>query len=428
MVYRKEQSLNDWVAMLHSIYGLSQNYARTEYEILAHLGEVTGAFGKFLFKLRNPERAKEFLPKMFGWAVALAKKVKGEKANLEDIFLTKYPCVCSYCVSAPCQCVPGKKQPIDERKVRDAFYKNTRAQKRSLNDFQAMFQKIYERSWGVANLESGSAEAFVALLTIYTRLVEETSELGEAVRFVHLYESNFDNELADYFAWIFALVSSLHKASTGNAPQVLIEDLLWPAYPGVCMVCMLDICDCRPSPVRELLSKPALRDLQFVDALTHANNRAKFDKDLAEVAGGTLPLPEPITCIQIDLDNFKNFNSAPFDHTIGDAALKHLVTMLRQRTRNRDRVYRIGGDEFAILCPDLSGQEALGMVGRVARALKEKHVPGVGSDGSSPPVVTMSVGIVQCNDPAKIGHCFSDADKAAIESKNKGRDQSTLRI
>ena len=62
--------------MLHSIYGLSQNYARTEFEIFAHLSEVTGAFGKFLFKLKQPERAKEFLPKMFGWAIALAKKVK----------------------------------------------------------------------------------------------------------------------------------------------------------------------------------------------------------------------------------------------------------------------------------------------------------------------------------------------------------------
>jgi hypothetical protein len=42
MPYHKHQNLNSWVDMLHSIYGLSQNYARTEYEILAHLSEVTG--------------------------------------------------------------------------------------------------------------------------------------------------------------------------------------------------------------------------------------------------------------------------------------------------------------------------------------------------------------------------------------------------
>jgi GGDEF domain-containing protein len=359
MPYHKEQRLNDWVKMLHSIYGLSQNYARTEFEILAHLSEVTGAFGKFLFKLKQPERSKEFLPKMFGWAVALAVKVKADKVNVEELLLTKYPCVCPYCVSAPCKCVAGEKQPIDEARIRAAYFHQTPAQGRSLNDFQALFRRIYEHSWGAANVEAGSPEAMAALQKIFTRLIEETSEVGESVRFVHLYPSNFDNELADYLAWFFALVSCIHKAAAGDGP-ILVENLLWPAYPGICMVCMLDICDCRPSPVRELLSKPSLRDLEFVDSLTHASNRAKFESDLGAISTGALPLPVPIACVQIDLDNFKKFNSVPFDHSTGDAALKHLATIIRQKIRNRDRVYRIGGDEFALLCPDLSAHETQG--------------------------------------------------------------------
>src|SRR5215468_8552521 len=101
-----------------------------------------------------------------------------------------------------------------------------------------MFRKIYERSWGLGDVKPGCSEAFAALQKIYTRIFEETSEVGESVRFVHLYPSNFDNELADYLAWVFALVCSIHKASAGNETQTLIEDLLWPAYPGICMVCM----------------------------------------------------------------------------------------------------------------------------------------------------------------------------------------------
>ncbi|HET6929059.1 MAG TPA: GGDEF domain-containing protein [Candidatus Acidoferrum sp.] len=426
MPYRKEQRLNDWVTMLHAIYGLSQNYARTEFEILAHLSEVTGAFGKFLFKLKQPDRAKEFLPKMFGWAVALAKKVNGERANLEDILLTKYPCVCPYCISAPCKCVSGQKQPIDGEKVRAAYYREPPAQGRSLNDFQVMFRKIYEQSWGLQNLKPGSPEAIAALQKIFTRLIEEISEVGESVRFAHLYPSNFDNELADYIAWIFALVSSIDKASAAGGGPVLIEELLWPAYPGICMVCMLDICDCRPSPVRELLSKPSLRDLQFVDGLTHASNKAKFENDLNSVGDGTLPLPVPISCIHIDLDNFRNFNSAPFDHGVGDAALKHLFTVVRQKIRNRDRLYRVGGDEFAVMCPDLSAAEAQGMIARVASALKERLVPSLGSDGSKPPFITLSVGITECRKLGHIRESFVEADKAAIGSKTLGKDRITL--
>jgi len=410
--------------MLHSIYGLSQNYARSEFEILAHLAEVSGAFGKFLFKVKQPDRAKEFLPKMFGWAVALSKKIKGEKANLEDILLTKYPCVCPYCISAPCRCVSGQKQPIDDVKVRAAFYSQSQSQRRSLNDFQAMFRRIYEQSWGLVNVRAGSAEALTALQKLYTRLIEEISEVSESVRFVHLYPSNFDNELADYLAWVFALVSSIHKAEGGE--PILMEDMLWPAYPGICMVCMLDICDCRPSPVRELLSKPSLRDLAFIDDLTHANNRASFDQDITEITNGYLPLPPPIACVQIDLDNFKKFNSFPFNHSIGDAVLKHLVTMVRQKVRNRDRVYRIGGDEFAIMCPDLSIQEASGMMARVASALKQKHIPGTGSDDAKPPSITLSIGIAQCDNARVIRESFETADKLAIESKSLGRDRITI--
>jgi diguanylate cyclase (GGDEF)-like protein len=423
--FKREQPLNEWVRMLHSIYGLSQNYARTEFEILAHLSEVTGAFGKFLFKVKQPDRAIEFLPKMFGWSVALAKKVMGERANLEEMLLTKYPGVCPYCISAPCSCKPGLKEPIDEGRVRDAYFREANAQRRSLNDFQAMFRKIYEKSWGLVNVEAGTAEALIALQKIYTRIIEEVSEVGESVRFVHLYPSHFSNELADYLAWTFAIASSVHKA-TPKKDAILIEDLLWPAYPGVCMVCMLDICDCRPSPVRELLSKPSLRDLAAVDGLTHANNRAKFESDLAAITKKDLPFPLPITCVHIDLDDFKKFNSAPFDHSTGDSALKHLVTILRQRIRNRDRVYRFGGDEFTVICPDLSAREAEGMFGRVAHVLKQKLVPSSTQDGSVPPPVTMSIGIMECHDPAHIKESFEKADKAAMESKKAGKDRITL--
>jgi len=89
-------------------------------------------------------------------------------------------------------------------------------------------------------------------------------------------------------------------------------------------------------------------------------------------------------------------------------------------------MYRIGGDEFAVMCPDLSSREAEGMIGRVALALKERRVPSVGSDGSEPPFVTMSVGIAECNDPTQIAKAFIEADKAAIKSKNDGRDRTTL--
>src|SRR5258708_23925539 len=260
MPFSSEQSLNEWMNMLHQIYGLTQNYSKDEYEILSHLAEVSGAFGKYLFKSNNVEKARQFLPKMFGWAVALLKEMKSDSADLEELLLTKFPTVCPYCRKAPCSCWTTGKTQLDENLLREAYHLLSPKQKRSAADFQAMFRRIYEDSWGVESCKTGSAEALAALRGLYTRLIEEISELAEAVRFYHLYPSNFENELADFLAWWFALSSARHKADNQAPNMCSTEALLWEAYPGICTSCTLPQCDCRPGPVRELLSKPSLKD------------------------------------------------------------------------------------------------------------------------------------------------------------------------
>lgn len=418
MPNNKNQPLNDWVEMLHSIYGLTQNYSKTQYEICTHLAEVTGAFGKHLFKLRRPDKAMLFLPKMFAWAVALLKNIKGDKANLEELLLVKYPRSCSYCCNVPCDCYSGKKPKLDPLKVRAKYMQESPKQSRSVADFQLMFRRIYETSWGVSVCDRGAEQAYQALNKAYTRMVEEVSEVAEAVRFHHLYPANFDNELADYFAWWFAMVSSLHMVGTG--PEVNAEDLLWSAYPGLCPSCTLTRCDCRPGPVRELLSKPSLDELRFIDALTQAQNRAAFDQDTA--AGDANLLPTPISCAWIDLDNFKRINDG-YDHSVGDEALKHLVNAVRQKIRTRDRFYRVGGDEFAVLYPDYSWEEARGVISRIAESLKRNPLP---VESGAPLVITMSVGISMCDDVLTLKEALHQADLAAIESKQKGRDRITI--
>jgi diguanylate cyclase (GGDEF)-like protein len=338
--------------MLHSIYGLTQNYSKTQFELCTHLSEVTGAFGKYLFKLRRVDKAREFLPKMFAWAVALLMNMKGEKANLEELLLTKYPRVCPYCRVCPCACFKTAKPKLEPEKVRDLYLRDSTKQARSLGDFQLMFRKIYEVSWNVAQQEVGSEAATWALRKIYIRMIEEVSEIAESVRFYHLYPSNFDNELADYLAWWFAMVSSLHSAAPEHSAEISAEDLLWSAYPGLCVNCTLPRCDCRPGPVRELLSKPSLNEREFFDGLTQAQNKAAFERDLTQIEALEYPMPTPVACVWLDLDDFKQVNEI-YDHSAGDEALKHLVNTVLQKIRTRDRCYRVGGMNLR-LCAQIS--------------------------------------------------------------------------
>jgi diguanylate cyclase (GGDEF)-like protein len=260
-------------------------------------------------------------------------------------------------------------------------------------------------------------------------LIEELAELAEALRFNHLYPSNFDNEMADFFAWWFALLSSVHKAKDIESGLILGEEILWSVYPACCPQCMLSLCDCRPGPVREMLSKPSLDELSLIDALTQASNRRSYDEDVAAIKDGNLPFPIPIACIRIDVDFFKRINDE-YSHADGDRALKHLANVIRQKVRPRDRLYRVGGDEFAILCPDLSSLEAQGAMTRLASALKNKPiVANLKNEGGRKDIVlTLSIGIAECNALDIIKAVFELADAAAIKSKDNGRDQITLHV
>lgn len=427
MEYKKSQTLNEWSDMIGEIYDGTQNYSKSRYEIHCHLTEVTGAFGKMLFKKKDIQGALLFLPKMFVWAVSLFRKVKGGEGDLQQAIMIKFPRVCSYCLEAPCKCWQGEKPLIKFEKAKSMFQKNYAPQDKSASGIQLMFRSIYGESWGLDRPKStGNGNAFEDLRAMYTRMIEELSETAEAMRFYHLYPSNFNNELADYFAWWFALVTNFNRLYDDERDPLIADDILWEGYPGFCLSCGLRPCDCRPGPVRELLSKPSLNDLAFIDGLTQAENQASFDSFIKEISKIHFPVVLPIACIRIDVDNFRDINNG-ISHFAGDNALKQIVTTLRQKIRARDRVFRVGGDEFAVLCQDLSSIEAEGMMKRMADALRIKKIRGKNSyDHEIEKTITLSIGISSCFASSHIIEDFEKADLAAIKSKENGKDRITI--
>jgi diguanylate cyclase (GGDEF)-like protein len=414
MNFRATQSLNEWVIMLHDIYGRSQNYAKTPYEIHAHLTEVCGVFAKQLFKRKDIQQAKEFLPKIFAWATALLKTMHHDRTDLEDIILHKFPGMCPYCLSCPCSCWKGEKPTLDEGRLRTAYYQNAVSMRRTVNDFQLMFREIYSESWA-----SGKSSAHHISQRLFMRLVEELAELGESVRFHHLYPENFENELADFFAWWFALVSSIQMPDTNGA--LLAEDCLWRAYPGYCLDCQMLPCLCRPGPVRQLMSKPIPGHDHRFDALTSALNQAAYREDLKQMETGVFSTAPPTACARIDVDDFKSVNDT-YGHRAGDEALRHIASVIRRTVRERDRVYRISGDEFGVLFTNFTEEEAAGAMRRVCGVLAVSPIRWIGQDGGALEFsVGVSVGVAESSATAKVEETFELADKAAYASKSAGK-------
>ena len=141
------------------------------------------------------------------------------------------------------------------------------------------------------------------------------------------------------------------------------------------------------------------------DALTGLYNRAEFDRIYRQSEKGK-------TGVMIaDVNHFKQFNDE-YGHEVGDNVLKAVADKLTEHFRPEDHVCRIGGDEFCVIMPGASQEQAPAMVDavlRINRELAENH-------GSHPPV-TISAGFAFWDRPDPEGSLFTDADKVLLDVK-----------
>jgi diguanylate cyclase (GGDEF)-like protein len=126
------------------------------------------------------------------------------------------------------------------------------------------------------------------------------------------------------------------------------------------------------------------------DHLTGCLNRATLERRLAlamERAGRT---GEPLACVFLDLDHFKSVNDR-FGHRVGDAALMHVVRVIKGVLRHVGALGRIGGEEFLVLLPGTDGTGAREAAERMRIALETTPLQVEGA----PVILTASFGVAQ---------------------------------
>ena len=124
----------------------------------------------------------------------------------------------------------------------------------------------------------------------------------------------------------------------------------------------------------------------------------------------------------VDLDHFKSVNDL-HGHPAGDALLRGVSAVMRERVRPGDRVYRLGGEEFCVLLQRTSMEEAAEVAERVRSAI----AGGAFSIGRPDPLrATASFGVASTGDldgPALIAR----ADEALYAAKQSGRNRVATR-
>ena len=161
-----------------------------------------------------------------------------------------------------------------------------------------------------------------------------------------------------------------------------------------------------------------IKELIYYDTLTHLPNRRMFFKNFENLISHDKNSNSKITLLNIDLDGFKKINDN-FGHDIGDKLLKKVADRLRKKIRKCQIIYRMGGDEFAIIIQNLSSREDISVISnRIRNFLK---TPFRINDKEI--FISASIGIaIYPYDGTNVNNLLKNSDIAMYKSKNRGKD------
>jgi diguanylate cyclase (GGDEF)-like protein len=165
-----------------------------------------------------------------------------------------------------------------------------------------------------------------------------------------------------------------------------------------------------------------LRAAALTDSLTGLGNRRAFvERGTAAIAHGARR-GRPLAVVVFDLDRFKEINDQ-HGHPVGDAVIQAFAAAATARLRASDFVGRLGGEEFAVIMPDTTADEARAVAVQVSRAF-EAAVAALARSGLS---CTASAGVAQSPATgATLDDLLSAADRALYEAKSSGGRQVRL--
>ena len=162
-----------------------------------------------------------------------------------------------------------------------------------------------------------------------------------------------------------------------------------------------------------------MAQLAGMDDLTGVANRRRFLSACGQACIRSIRSGRPFSVLVIDIDRFKAINDG-HGHAAGDEFLKLVAHTARSQLRSQDMLARMGGDEFSVLMPETTAEQAAKTADRLVTAVRGASLSRNGATVGS----TVSIGVAQWS-PEIGGNpvpLLELADRALYLTKNCGRD------
>ena len=166
-----------------------------------------------------------------------------------------------------------------------------------------------------------------------------------------------------------------------------------------------------------------LSDMANIDGLTKAYNKSYFLKNLKDQVFTSHKNKQPLTLAMFDIDYFKKCNDV-YGHQFGDKVLVSLIELVKNSVRKDEKVFRYGGEEFAII---FQGAHKESIFRRIESIREKISVLPLNTEKGDIVYVTASFGLADITDDAETPEMLIEkADKALYAAKNAGRNKVML--
>ncbi len=161
-----------------------------------------------------------------------------------------------------------------------------------------------------------------------------------------------------------------------------------------------------------------MEQVALTDGLTGLQNRRYFDDALAQYLDEFKRIQKPVGLIVLDLDHFKMVNDT-HGHDVGDEVLRQVAQCLKNFTRFHDIAARLGGEEFAVVAPNMDGDSLTKFAERIRRAVADLVIVS----GNVHLKVTTSVGLTIWDGIEDPDSFYRRADRMLYQAKRQGRNR-----
>jgi len=164
-----------------------------------------------------------------------------------------------------------------------------------------------------------------------------------------------------------------------------------------------------------------VRKESLSDALTGLANRRCFDDRMRAAAAEARRSQKPLSLLIGDVDHFKRFNDK-YGHATGDQVLRLVGQCFKASVKGRDTAARFGGEEFVVVLPDTTLEQAVAIANEIRGSVETKKIVKR-STGETLGSITLSLGVAQWADGDEIADLINRADACLYAAKRAGRNR-----